>query len=178
MAAHVHTVRHRPRLRIVDLDLRHHALVLVLGNVAVVHETADDDRVDKRHPDFDFAMNRHVDGVLQAQKLHRLLIDAQDLERHLVDVEHMQLLGRIADGPLLDGPQRHFDVHTRRIERLVVDEEELGSQVFRERNKSASVDAVARNGLLCRRVHGQFAEGLRCGRRLVPRIGNDGRGVR
>src|SRR5258706_14773705 len=99
---HVHVAgRRRPDLGVVDLDLRHHAFVLMLEDVAVIHEAADDLRIGESQADLQLAVDRHVHRVDQSVEPNRLAVEADHLELDLVDVEGLQRRRSVADLPLL-----------------------------------------------------------------------------
>src|SRR6266849_9895514 len=108
-----------------DLDSRHHALVLMRENVAVVNEPADDQRIRERDDDLHLASDGHVDDVAVVVDRLRNAVDLRELVRPLVNVKGVQLIRLVADRPLLDSAELDADVSPVHVERLAVNEERI-----------------------------------------------------
>src|SRR5437867_10407410 len=125
------------------LDRRHHPLVLVRQQVAVVHEPADDVRIGERDDHLHFAVHRHVDDVLIAVEVLADTVYLGDLKRRLVDVEVVQLAGLVPDGPLFDRAQLDARVDAVRVEGAAVHEERVAVGRFGEHDRAAIRDPAA-----------------------------------
>src|SRR5258705_2801534 len=106
-----------------DLNRRHHALVLVREDVAVVDEPADDRRIRERDDDLHLASDGHVDDVPVVVGRLRNTVDLGELVGPLVNVKGVQLVRLVADRPLLDGADREADVSPGHVELLAVTEQ-------------------------------------------------------
>jgi hypothetical protein len=92
-------------------------------HMAVVKEPADDLRPGKSHANGDRALFGDPYGIPRPVEGHRLVIDRDDLEMHLMDVEFMEIAGLIDQPPFLDRPEGDADVHAVMVEQLTIDEE-------------------------------------------------------
>src|SRR2546429_2264476 len=117
--------RRRPWPSRRHLDRRHHALVLVRQEVAVVHEPADDHRIGEGDDHLHFAAHRDVDDILVPLEPLRRAVHLGDLKMRLVYVEVVQLAGLVPDGPFLDRAELDAGVGPARVERAAVDEERV-----------------------------------------------------
>ena len=105
---------------IVDLNGGHHATVFVSDDVAVVDESADDNRVGEGDNDFHFATNRDDIIVAVSGELDGFAIDFHDLEIDLMDMELVEFVGGVANRPLFDMAERHAGIDAIFIEDLII----------------------------------------------------------
>ena len=121
----------RCRFRIDNHDIRHHSLVFVLNDVAVVDELSHDHRIGKRNDDLndarlDVARRRgQRDHVVVTVEGLRLPVHLRHLEIELVDVEYVRLLRGVLNRPLLDIAELHHRVYTVRAIGLAIDIKQL-----------------------------------------------------
>lgn len=96
----------------VHLNLRHHATILVIENVAMEDEGPDDVRIAKIHSHSDAGVwsgarpRWNDDGVLQIRIGYRHSIDRHYQEVDLMNMEGVHLARVILDGPVLDRRSR------------------------------------------------------------------------
>src|SRR5713226_10583964 len=109
----------------VYLNRRHHALVLVREDVAVVDEPADDRRIREGYYDLHLASDGHVDDVAVVVGRLRNAVDLGELVGPLVNVKGVQLVRLVADRPLLDGAELDADVGPVHVELFAVNEERI-----------------------------------------------------
>src|SRR3989454_11637300 len=107
------------------LDRRHHALVLLRQELAVIHEPADDDRTGGEDAHRDCAVHRDVDDVLVPVEPLWHAVHLRHLEVRLVDVKIMQLAGFVPNGPLLHRTEPDARIGAAGVERPAVDEERV-----------------------------------------------------
>jgi hypothetical protein len=107
---------HNRLARPINLDIGHHASVFMLEHVAVKHELPDHDRAGKRQDQLYLAHLRHQHRIDKALILLLDAIDFHNLERELMDVEFVKVLGLIADCPFLDIAELHTDIDPVTIE--------------------------------------------------------------
>src|ERR1700737_2606309 len=126
-----------------NLDGRHHALVLMRQNMAVVNEAADDQRISERDDDLHLASDRHVDDVAVVVGWLRDAIDLSELERPLVNVEGVELVRIIADRPLLYSAELDAGVSPVHVELLAVYEHRITVRRLREHDRAPVGDLPA-----------------------------------
>src|SRR5258705_1906087 len=95
-----------------DFDYAHHAFILMVDGMAVIHETADDYRVGEGDHDLQQTGSgigcwRYREGVVQAVLVLGHAIDLGHQERRLMDMEAVILLVGIDDSPLLGVARLH-----------------------------------------------------------------------
>src|SRR4051812_45570881 len=84
---------------VVNLDLRHHATVLMIQDVTVIHEAAHNLWMRECKPDNHEIPGQHANGVDVAVEELGRPIDIHHLDSDLMNMEDMHVIGVIANGP-------------------------------------------------------------------------------
>src|SRR5580692_3086002 len=114
----------------IDLNLRHHAAILVVEDVTVIDEGSRNVGIPEIHPYSNAGVwsrpcpVRDDHGVLQLGIRHRYAVDGFHQEVDLVDVEGVHLAGVINDSPIFDvsgvGHDRRRIVHVEEVRYLAL----------------------------------------------------------
>src|SRR5262245_62030060 len=90
-----------PLLASLEENLRHHALVLVVQQMAVEHRHPADHRVGEVHDDVDRTADRHVHRIHPVRVADRPIVFQEREKVHLMDVHRVQLACVVGDSPVL-----------------------------------------------------------------------------
>src|SRR5271156_2162933 len=75
-----------------DLDRLHHAVVLVIGDMAVIHELSDLHRIEKGQENGRGTAHGHDHDILASEERNRTAIAGSHLKVELVDMENVLLI--------------------------------------------------------------------------------------
>ena len=145
-------------------------------DVAVVDELAQDHGIGERDAQGDGAERGNEDVIPVADEVDRRTVNLRDLEIQLVDMELMQLLAGVEQGPFLDVTELHRRIDTAGVEPASVDIERVAIVFIILEDEAATrchrgLAQVAHVGIRTRDAHSGHAvsrrdEGAEGGRRI------------